>query len=220
MPCLDLVADIAGAERGGRKADESIENDEKDIEAVEDKVILDDGRRGKEREARGESKSGGEHVSDGADPVARNKRQDKPGRDGDANDGVNGFVHRRSPRTRSRDSISTLSNRSRMRNTKTAKTKSAIRTEKATLTSTTSGIPRAPVAARMRPFSMDMNPTIWVTALRRVIIIKKPSRMIARASARPSRVKDAAPGVTFKTRSSARLVSPRPRNMAAATFTA
>ena len=50
--------------------------------------------------------------------------------------------------------MSTLSKRSRMRKTKTAKTKSAISTEKATLTSTTSGIPRAPVAARIRPFSM------------------------------------------------------------------
>jgi hypothetical protein len=34
----------------------------------------------------------------------------------------------------------------------------AIRTEKATLISTTRGIPRAPVPARMSPFSSDMNP--------------------------------------------------------------
>ena len=84
--------------------------------------------------------------------------------------------------------MSTVSKRSRMRNTKTAKTNSAMSTEKATLTSTTSGMPRAPVAARIRPFSIDMKPTIWVTALRRVIIISNPSRMMASASARPSRV--------------------------------
>ncbi len=32
-------------------------------------------------------------------------------------------------------------------------------------------MPRAPVAARISPFSSDMKPTICVTALRRVIII-------------------------------------------------
>ena len=74
-----------------------------------------------------------------------------------------------------------------MRNTKTANTNSAISTEKATLTSTTSGMPRAPVAARIRPFSIDMKPTTCVTALRRTIIIRKPSRMMASASASSSR---------------------------------
>ena len=52
-------------------------------------------------------------------------------------------------------------------------TMKAIRTEKATLISTTSGMPLAPVAARIRPFSSDMKPTIWLTALLRVTIIKK-----------------------------------------------
>ena len=35
----------------------------------------------------------------------------------------------------------------------------AIRIEKATLISTTSGMPLAPVAARISPFSSDMKPT-------------------------------------------------------------
>ena len=54
-------------------------------------------------------------------------------------------------------------------------TMKAIRIEKATLISTTSGMPLAPVAARIRPFSSDMKPTTWLTALRRVTIISRPS---------------------------------------------
>src|SRR6185437_14624846 len=56
-------------------------------------------------------------------------------------------AHRRSPRKRSSACISTVSNRSRMRNRKMPMTMKAIRTEKATLISTTRGIPRAPVPA-------------------------------------------------------------------------
>ena len=54
-------------------------------------------------------------------------------------------------------------------------TMNAISTEKATLISTTSGMPLAPVAASTSPFSSDMKPTTWLTALRRVTIINKPS---------------------------------------------
>ena len=36
--------------------------------------------------------------------------------------------------------------------------------ENATLISTTSGMPLAPVAASTKPFSRDMNPTTWLTA--------------------------------------------------------
>ena len=57
-------------------------------------------------------------------------------------------------------------------------TMKAIRIEKATLISTTSGMPLAPVAASTRPFSSDMNPTTWLTAFRRVTITSSPSRMI------------------------------------------
>ena len=61
------------------------------------------------------------------------------------------------------------------------------RIEKATLISTTSGMPLAPVAARMRPFSIDMKPITWPTALRRDTIISRPSRMTDSAKARSSR---------------------------------
>src|SRR4029077_13178754 len=60
--------------------------------------------------------------------------------------------HRRSPRKRSSASRSTVSKRSRMRNRKIPITMKAMRTEKATLISTTSGMPLAPVAASTRPF--------------------------------------------------------------------
>src|SRR5262249_17947420 len=63
-----------------------------------------------------------------------------------------------SPRKRSMACISTVSKRSRMRNRKMPMTMKAISTEKATLISTTSGMPLAPVAASTRPFSSDMNP--------------------------------------------------------------
>ena len=61
-------------------------------------------------------------------------------------------------------------------------------TEKATLISTTSGMPTTPTAARMSPFSKDMNPTTWVRALRRVIIISRPMSTMESARARSSRV--------------------------------
>ena len=76
---------------------------------------------------------------------------------------------------------STESKRSRIRNRKTPITMKATRTENATLISTTSGMPLAPAAARMSPFSSDMNPMIWLTALRRVTIISRPSSTTERA---------------------------------------
>ncbi len=72
-------------------------------------------------------------------------------------------------------------------------TMKAIRTEKATLISTTSGMPLAPVAARIRPFSSDMKPTTWLTALRRVTIISRPSSTTESAKARSSRASGSAP---------------------------
>ena len=66
-------------------------------------------------------------------------------------------------------------------------TMKAMSTEKATVISTTSGMPRAPVPARINPFSSDMKPITWLTALRRVTIIKRPSRTTASASATSSR---------------------------------
>src|SRR2546423_1925185 len=84
-------------------------------------------------------------------------------------------AHRCSPRKRSSALISTVSKRSRMRNRKMPMTMKAIRIEKATLISTTSGVPLAPVAASTRPFSSDMKPTTWLTALRRVTMTSMPS---------------------------------------------
>ncbi len=75
-------------------------------------------------------------------------------------------------------------------------TMKAIRIEKATLISTTSGMPLAPVAARIRPFSSDMKPTTWLTALRRVTIISRPSSTTDSAKARSSRASGSASAVT------------------------
>ena len=66
-------------------------------------------------------------------------------------------------------------------------TMKAMRMEKATLISTTSGIPLAPVAASTSPFSSDMKPTIWLTALRRVTMISRPSSTTESDSATSSR---------------------------------
>ena len=62
-------------------------------------------------------------------------------------------------------------------------TTSATSTEKATEISTTSGIPFAPVAAKMRLFSSDMKPTTIDTALRRTTIMSMPSSTTERAKA-------------------------------------
>src|SRR6185312_4375424 len=59
--------------------------------------------------------------------------------------------HRRSPRNRSSACTSTVSKRSRMRKRKMPMTMNAIRIENATLISTTSGMPLAPVAASTKP---------------------------------------------------------------------
>ena len=75
-------------------------------------------------------------------------------------------------------------------------TMKAISTEKAMLISTTSGMPLAPVAASTNPFSSDMKPTTWLTALRRVTIISMPSSTTDRAKARSSRASGSAPEVT------------------------
>ena len=63
-------------------------------------------------------------------------------------------------------------------------TMKAIRIENATLISTTSGMPLAPVAASTSPFSSDMNPTTWLTALRRVTITRRPSSTTDSAKAK------------------------------------
>ena len=77
-------------------------------------------------------------------------------------------------------------------------TMKATSTENATLISTTSGMPLAPVAARIRPFSSDMKPMIWLTALRRVTIISRPSSTTDSAKARSSRASGSAVAVALQ----------------------
>ena len=68
-----------------------------------------------------------------------------------------------------------MSNRSRIWKTKTPPTTSSIITSAAVDSSTTSGMPATPTAARISPFSMVISPTTCRMALRRVIIISMPS---------------------------------------------
>jgi hypothetical protein len=102
-----------------------------------------------------------------------------------------------------------------MRNRKMPMTMKAIRIENATLISTTSGMPLAPVAARMRPFSSDMKPTTWLTALRRVTIMSRPSSTTASAKARSSRASGSAPGVTRSITTIESATSPMPASIVA-----
>src|SRR5262249_10384787 len=185
-----FVADVARAEDRGGEGDEGREHDEIDVEIVDDQDVAAVARVQQQRRAGHEGQPCRQHVDDGAEPVARDQRQQHHGDGRDRQDSVQRQYHRRpprSPRNWSSALTSTVSKRSRMRNTKTPNTMKAIRIENATENSTTSGMPLAPVAASTRPFSSDIKPTIWVTALRRVIIISRPSRMTASANARSSR---------------------------------
>ena len=89
----------------------------------------------------------------------------------------------------------------------------AIRIEKATLISTTRGMPLAPVAARTRPFSSDMNPTTWLTALRRMIIMSRPSSTTDSAMARSSRARGSALEVTLSISTMESVTRPMPSSM-------
>ena len=95
----------------------------------------------------------------------------------------------------------------------------AMRIENATLISTTSGMPLAPVAASTRPFSSDMKPTTWLTALRRVTIIKRPSSTTESAKARSSRASGSASGVTRSITTIDKATRPMPSSIAGPTPT-
>ena len=95
----------------------------------------------------------------------------------------------------------------------------AIRIEKATLISTTSGMPLAPVAASTSPFSSDMKPTTWPTALRRVTIIRSPSSTTESAKAKSSRASGSAPSVTRSITTIESATRPMPISMAVPTPT-
>ena len=136
------------------------------------------GRSEEQRQRGEEGQQRGQHVEPRRQPIARQQRQQRRRDRGISEYGRQRRSkrhHCRSPRKRSSAWMSTVSKRSRMRNRKMPMTMKAIRIEKATLISTTNGMPLAPVAASTRPFSSDMKPTTWLTALRRVTIISRPS---------------------------------------------
>src|SRR5215831_16364443 len=220
-PDLDLMPDIARAEHARGEADEGGQHDEHLVEVVDQKILT---RYRLDHEQRQRSQEGEQRRHDverGRDAVIGHEREDRGRRHGDHKDGrerVDG--HRRSPRKRSKAWISTLSKRSRIRNRKMPITMKAISTEKATLISTTSGMPLAPVAASTRPFSSDMKPTTWLTALRRVTIIRSPSSTTERAKARSSRASGSAPAVTRSITTIDSATSPMPAIMVSPTPTA
>src|SRR5215467_11816495 len=220
-PDLQLMADVAGAERAGREGDESGEHDKHHVEIVDEQ---EGARRGPLDEQRERGHEGGErnqHIEARAQPVAGQQRQQDSAERRDHQDCAQGIersmehgrAHSRSPRKASSAPTSTESKRSRMRNRNTPMTMKAIRTEKATLISTTSGMPLAPVAARIMPFSSDMNPTTWLTALRRVTIISSPSRTTESANARSSRASGSAWAVAFNMTTIERATNPMPASM-------
>ena len=114
---------------------------------------------------------------------------------------------------------SIVSNRSLMRKRKTPITTSATSTEKATEISTTSGMPLAPAAARISPFSSDMKPTTIDTALRRTTIISIPSSTTERAKARSSRASTSASPAIRSMTTSESATSARPASMVGPTPT-
>src|SRR4051794_7666245 len=215
---VELMRDIARAEDAGGEADEGIEHDEDDVQIVDQHV----GAGGRtldheQRECRQERRQAGDDVQPCRQPVAGQSGQQRRRADRDQQDGGNGIEegqgHRRSPRKSSSAETSTESKRSRIRNRKMPMTMNAIRIENATLISTTSGMPLAPVAASTSPFSSDMNPTTWLTALRRVTMTRSPSSTTDSAKARSSRASGSASLVTRSMRTSERATSPIPASM-------
>src|ERR1051326_8452125 len=198
--CFELVSDVAGAENAGGERHEGVEHDENDVEIVDLKKAGGGGPLDQQQQRRSEGQQARQHVPPRCPPVPRQQGEHAAGGEGnqqDQSDRADGNrAHRRSPRKLSSASSSTLSNRSRMRNRKMTITMKAISTEKATLISTTSGMPLAPVAARTSPFSSDMKPITWPTALRRETIIRSPSRTMESAKARSSRARGSAAAVT------------------------
>src|SRR2546429_1776777 len=219
---LELVADIAGAEHAGRETDERGQHNEHVIEIVHQQIgswLRTAEEQGDRSEEGQESRN---HIERRRQPVARQRYEQRRRQCGNYENGGDGFErcrHPRSPRNRSRACRSTVSKRSRMRNRKIPMTMKAMRIEKAMLISTTSGIPLAPVAASTRPFSSDMKPTIWLTALRRVTIIRRPSNTTESAKARSSRASGSASAVTRSITTIESATRPMPSNIARPTPT-
>src|SRR6266850_33513 len=188
---LQLVRDVARAEDAGGEADERAEKDEHRVQVVDDQERPGLRPLLQQQERTDEGQERHHHIEAGAHALVRQEREhrraeqrdgEQPGQHQQAR-----WVHGCSPRCSCSRWMSTVSKRSRMRKRKMPMTISATRMEKATLISTTSGMPFAPVAARIRPFSIDMKPITWLTALRREIIIKRPSRITDSANDRSSR---------------------------------
>src|SRR5205807_3875384 len=213
---LELVADVARAEDAGGEADEGRERDQIDVEIVDEQHVGAHTVDEQQRKPGRETQPAGHDVDRGAPAIVRDQRQHQCRDERDQQDRVDRRDHDsspRSPRNRSSALTSTVSKRSRMRNTNTPNTMKAIRIENATENSTTSGMPLAPVAASTSPFSSDMKPTIWVTALRRVIIISRPSRITASAKARSSRASGLTPSTRGSTSMMAKATMQRPSSI-------
>src|SRR5262245_49792844 len=219
-PVLQLMRDVARAEHAGREADERGQHDKDIVEIVDVEIGALQRPAGEQRQRHQERRERDQHVEARRHPVAgqQRKHHGRQRRDGqDRSDCVQ--THWRSPRWKSSACTSTVSKRSRIRKRKIPITMNAIKTEKATLISTTSGMPLAPVAASTRPFSSDMKPTTWLTALRRVTIIRRPSRTTERANARSSRASGSASAVTRSITTIDSATSPMPTSMAVPTPT-
>src|SRR5262249_19226927 len=218
----ELMADIAGAEYAGGEADERGEHDEDVVEVIHQQIR---GRPRAAEEQRDRGEEGQErcdHIERRRQAVSRQHHQQRCRQRGNREDGGERFeqtCHPRSPRKRSSACKSTVSKRSRMRNRKMPITMKAIRIEKATLISTTSGMPLAPVAASTSPFSSDMKPTTWLTALRRVTIMRRPSSTTESAKARSSRANGSAAAVTRSITTIDSATNPMPNSMAVPTPT-
>src|SRR5262249_48720859 len=214
-PGLDLVVDIAGAEEAGREGDEARQHDEIDVEVVDEEEHSAAARHAEEDEAckKGQERAGdvdprGEAVPGDEDEDER--RQQRQAEHRLQRVDRQGSAHRCSPRKVSMYCRSSVSKRSRMWKKKMPKMMNATITEKAMLISTTSGMPLTPTAARKSPFSSEMKPTTWVTALRRVIMTRRPTRTTESAIARLSRVSAPDPAVTGSTRRIERATSATP----------
>src|SRR5258708_5134320 len=153
---FEFMRDVARAEDAGREAHEGVEHDEDDVEIVDlhigprRRTLEKDKRKGREKccEARNAVKARRQ-------PVAGKYGQKCCGADWNQEDSrhrIEGMhAHRRSPRKSSSAETSTESKRSRIRNRKMPMTMKAIRIEKATLISPTSGVPFPPAAASNSP---------------------------------------------------------------------
>src|SRR6185369_15406740 len=216
-PGFDLMGDVAGTEDAGREGDERGEDDKHHVHVVDDKERAGFGAKEKQRQRSQEREQRSQCVELAGEAIVGKQRQQRRACDRHQQHRVDQqraqIVHAWPPRKRSSACTSMVSKRSRMRNRKMPTTISAMMIENATLISTTSGMPLAAVAARIRPFSIDMKPMIWLTALRREIIIRRPSRITESEKARSSRVSVPASAVIGSITMIDRATSPMPASM-------